>query len=220
MQTAGASHNWLKNTLCQAEIEEAARPGVSPYQLIDEAVAGVPAGADGVLFLPYMLGERTPWWNPNARGAFIGLNLATRREDMLRAVLEGITMNLGIIVNIFRGHVPIDAITVDRRRGAQRGVAADDGGRLRLPRAVAQFPGRGHLHGRGGDRRRGGRRVPRFRRDSPLRARGPHGHAQPGEPEVYRRLMPVFEKAYRVAGGRVRGPGEVELSDDEESCEQ
>jgi xylulokinase len=80
--------------------------------LIDEAVAAVPAGSNGVLFLPYMLGERTPWWNPNARGAFVGLNLATRRGDMLRAVIEGITMNLGIIVNIFRGHVPIDAITV------------------------------------------------------------------------------------------------------------
>ncbi len=71
-----------------------------------------PPGANGVLFLPYMLGERTPWWNPNARGAFVGLNLATHREDMLRAVMEGITMNLGIIVNIFRQHVPIDAITV------------------------------------------------------------------------------------------------------------
>ena len=112
MQTAGASHAWLKNTLCQVEQQQAAAQGVSPYQLIDEAVAGVPAGSHGVLFLPYMLGERTPWWNPNARGAFVGLNLATRREDMLRAVIEGITMNLGIIVNIFRGHVPIDAITV------------------------------------------------------------------------------------------------------------
>ena len=112
MQTAGASHNWLKNTLCQPEVELAARAGVSPYQLIDEAIASVPPGARGVLFLPYMLGERTPWWNPNARGAFLGLNLATRREDMLRAVLEGIAMNLGIIVNIFRGHLPIDAMTV------------------------------------------------------------------------------------------------------------
>ncbi len=65
-----------------------------------------------MLFLPYMLGERTPWWNPNARGAFVGMSLGTRREDMLRAVMEGITMNLGIIVNIFRQHVPIGAITV------------------------------------------------------------------------------------------------------------
>ena len=49
---------------------------------------------------------------PERRGALIGLNLASRREDVLRAVMEGITMNLGIIVNIFRRHVPIEAVTV------------------------------------------------------------------------------------------------------------
>ena len=128
MQTAGASHNWLKNTLCQVEVAEAAARGVSPYRLIDAAVASVPAGPNGVLFLPYMLGERTPWWNPNARGAFVGLNLATRREDMLRAVIEGIT------------HEPWQSSSTSsaarahrcdhghRRRRAQRNLAADDGG--------------------------------------------------------------------------------------------
>ncbi len=59
-----------------------------------------------------MLGERTPRWNPKAKGAFIGLSLATRRADLLRAVLEGITMNLAVIVGIFRQHVPIKAVTV------------------------------------------------------------------------------------------------------------
>ena len=112
MQTAGASFNWLKNTLCNPENEAAKAQGLSPYVLIDRAVAKTPPGANGILFLPYMLGERTPWWNPNARGAFLGLNLASKREDMLRAVMEGITLNLGIIVNIFRQHVPITAITV------------------------------------------------------------------------------------------------------------
>lgn len=112
MQTAGSSHNWLKETLCHPEVYASKDKNVSPFEVIDESIRKSPTGANGVIFLPYMLGERTPWWNPNARGAFIGLNLATKREDMLRAVLEGITMNLGIIVNIFRGHVPIDAITV------------------------------------------------------------------------------------------------------------
>jgi xylulokinase len=112
MQTAGSSHQWLKNTLCHPEVQAAGLCGRSPYALIDEAIRQSPVGAGGILFLPYMLGERTPWWNPNARGAFIGLNLASSREEMLRAVLEGITMNLGLIVNIFRQHVPIDAITV------------------------------------------------------------------------------------------------------------
>ena len=128
MQTAGSSHSWLKNTLCQPEVQEAAKKGISPYDLINEAVSRVPAGSNGVLFLPYMLGERTPWWNPQARGAFVGLNLATRREDMLRAVLEGVAMNLGLIVNIFRRHVPIDAVTViggGARSGVWRQMMAD-----------------------------------------------------------------------------------------------
>jgi xylulokinase len=112
MQTAGSSLHWLKEVICTPECAEAAARGVSPYAVIDDAIAKSPPGANGLLFLPYMLGERTPWWNPNARGAFIGLNLASRREDVLRAVMEGITLNLGIIVNLFRQHVPINAITV------------------------------------------------------------------------------------------------------------
>ena len=109
MQTAGSSFKWLAEQLCAEEAAEAARTGVSKYALIDAKAATSPAGANGVLFLPYMLGERTPWWNPDARGAFIGLNLATKRPDMLRAVLEGVAMNLGYIVDIFRdGGVSFD----------------------------------------------------------------------------------------------------------------
>ena len=59
-----------------------------------------------------MLGERTPRWNVDAKGAFIGLTLGHTHGDMLRAVMEGITLNLGFIVNIFRKHVPIDQVTV------------------------------------------------------------------------------------------------------------
>jgi len=112
MQTAGSSFNWMKEQLCSPESAAALAKGTNPFDLIDDAIAATPVGANGVIFLPYMLGERTPWWNPNARGAFIGLNLASRREDMLRAVMEGISLNLGIIVNIFRAHVPIETITV------------------------------------------------------------------------------------------------------------
>ncbi len=112
VQTAGSSLHWLKEVICTSECAEAAANNASAYQLMDAAIAKSPPGANGVLFLPYMLGERTPWWNPNARGAFIGMNLGTRREDMLRAVMEGITLNLGMIVNIFRQHVPVDSITV------------------------------------------------------------------------------------------------------------
>jgi len=112
MQAAGSSYQWLKNTICEAEARDAEERGVDVYEIINAAIERSSPGAGGVVFLPYMLGERTPRWNPKAKGAFIGLNLGTRREDLLRAVMEGITMNLGIIVGIFRRHVPIDAVRV------------------------------------------------------------------------------------------------------------
>jgi xylulokinase len=60
-----------------------------------------PPGANGLLFLPYLLGERSPRWNPRARGAFIGLTIRHTQADMVRAVLEGVTMNLRVILDAF-----------------------------------------------------------------------------------------------------------------------
>jgi len=112
MQTAGASYNWLKNEICALEVKQAEEQGVSPYELINKTIEQSVPGANGILFLPYLLGERTPRWNPDAKGAFIGLNLSHKRADVLRAVMEGITYNLEIILSIFRKHVDIDTITV------------------------------------------------------------------------------------------------------------
>jgi xylulokinase len=201
MQTAGASHNWLKNTLCQAETDEGARLGVSPYELIDAAVARVPAGSNGVLFLPYMLGERTPWWNPNARGAFIGLNLATKREDMLRAVLEGITLNLGYIVNIFRRHVPIEAITAvggGARSAVWRQMMADIYGcpvqSLNYLEEATSM-GAAVIGGVAAGLFDGFEVIDRFVHVDHTAV--PNREQQ----QIYCRLMPVFEKAYRSLVG-------------------
>jgi xylulokinase len=60
--------------------------------------AGCPPGGNGLLFLPYLLGERSPYWNPAARGAFIGLTMPDGRAQMARAVLEGVGFNLRIIL--------------------------------------------------------------------------------------------------------------------------
>ena len=112
MQTAGGSYAWLKNQLCRAETAEAETLGVSPYELIDRQIEQSPAGSNGVIFLPYLLGERAPRWNPYAKAAFLGLKMENERKDLLRSVLEGVTMNLDIILDILRQHVPIDEIFV------------------------------------------------------------------------------------------------------------
>jgi xylulokinase len=72
-----------------------------------------PAGANGLVFLPYLLGERAPRWNPRARGAFIGLTVRHTHADMVRAVLEGVTMNLRVILEAFTGQgAQIEAMRV------------------------------------------------------------------------------------------------------------
>jgi xylulokinase len=112
MQTAGSSLAWLKNELCSLEKACGAELGLSPYELINGEIEKSPPGANGILFLPYLLGERTPRWNPDAKGAFIGLTLEHKRADVLRAVMEGVTLNLSYILDIFRAQVPIREITV------------------------------------------------------------------------------------------------------------
>jgi len=102
MQAAGGSYQWTRDQLCPLEVEYAAKLGVSPYELMNVQAENSPAGANGLIFLPYLLGERSPRWNPRARGAFIGLTIRHTRADMLRAVLEGITMNLRVILDAFR----------------------------------------------------------------------------------------------------------------------
>lgn len=92
---AGACVAWYRDQFCQAEID-AAR-GLAhgdPHRLLEAAAAQVPAGCDGALFLPYLMGERSPIWDPQASGAFIGLNLTHTRAHLYRAVLEGVALAL------------------------------------------------------------------------------------------------------------------------------
>jgi xylulokinase len=113
MQSAGGSYQWMRNQLCPLEAAEAQRLGVSPYELMNRQAATVPAGCRGLLFLPYLMGERSPHWNPAARGVFLGLTLSHGRADMIRAVLEGVAFNLRIILDAFlRQRVCVPSIHV------------------------------------------------------------------------------------------------------------
>jgi xylulokinase len=100
MQAAGYSYNWYKNTLCLDETARAEERGENPYRLIDGGALKSPPGAGGLLYLPYLLGERSPRWNHDARGAFVGLSVTTGKGDISRSVLEGVGFNLKIILDI------------------------------------------------------------------------------------------------------------------------
>ena len=102
MQAAGGSYQWLRDNFCLPEKEAAAGLKLSAYELMNLQAEQSPPGANGLLFLPYLLGERSPRWNPKARGGFIGLTMKHNRADMIRAGLEGITLNLRVILEAFQ----------------------------------------------------------------------------------------------------------------------
>ncbi|MDL1901395.1 xylulokinase [Anaerolineae bacterium CFX9] len=102
MQAAGASYQWARNELCQVERQAAQNLNVSAYELMNMRAQGSPPGANGLIYLPYLLGERSPRWNPKARGAYIGLTIRHTHADIIRATLEGITFNLRVILDAFR----------------------------------------------------------------------------------------------------------------------
>lgn len=102
MQAAGASYQWVRNNLSPIEVQAAQALGVSAYELMNVSAELSPPGANGLIFLPYLMGERSPRWNPKARGAFIGLTIRHTHADLVRAALEGVTMNLRVILDAFR----------------------------------------------------------------------------------------------------------------------
>ena len=66
--------------------------GVDPYYLMDKEAGSVPIGANRLLYMPYLNGERTPHLDPNARGVFFGLSTMHKKKEMLRAVMEGVIL--------------------------------------------------------------------------------------------------------------------------------
>ena len=91
---AGLSLKWFRDNFSSAEKETARLMGVDEYYLMDKEAENVPVGANRLLYLPYLMGERTPHLDPDARGVFFGLSAIHTKRDMLRAVMEGVAYSL------------------------------------------------------------------------------------------------------------------------------
>ncbi len=102
-QGAGLSLQWFRNQFCGVEMQTADAMGVDPYMLMDKEAERIPAACDGLVFLPYMMGERTPHLDPDAKGVFYGLSNRHGKSHMLRAVMEGVSYSLLDCLNIIRG---------------------------------------------------------------------------------------------------------------------
>ncbi len=94
MLSAAGSFQWYKNRLGGEEKASEEEGNGNAYDLLTEDAASVPPGCEGLIFLPYLSGERTPHPDPHARGAFVGLTLRHAKAHMTRAVLEGVSFGL------------------------------------------------------------------------------------------------------------------------------
>jgi xylulokinase len=99
---AGGSFQWFRNELGKAEIELAKRKGEDPYFLLTDEAALAGPGAEGLFFLPYLTGERTPHFDPDAKGAWVGLTVRHGRAHLIRSLLEGATFAMRDSLELIR----------------------------------------------------------------------------------------------------------------------
>ena len=198
MQSAGFSYAWLRDRADEFRSLLGAGGGADVDRALTEAAARSPVGARNLLFLPYLMGERSPRWNPDARGAFVGLDAGHGSADMLRAVLEGVGFNLRVILDVFRGageYREIIAIGGGARNELWLQILADIwNARILVPRYVEDATSMGAaVCGAVG--------AGLFRDFSNVRRFNPVDHVI--EPdldrhETYARLYPIFNEAYEA----------------------
>ena len=97
VNNGGVVLRWLRDEILASEVETAKRLGVDPYDVLTQIASRVKPGAEGLIFHPYLAGERAPLWNADARGSFFGLTLSHKKEHMIRAALEGVLYNFCLL---------------------------------------------------------------------------------------------------------------------------
>lgn len=110
VNNGGQILRWIRDELGSSEVETAKRLGINPYDLLTQICEKVPAGAEGLLFHPFLAGERAPLWNSNARGSFFGLGLHHRKEHMIRAAMEGVIFNLYTVMLAIQEQIGIPTL--------------------------------------------------------------------------------------------------------------
>lgn len=108
--TSGGAYRWYRDELCQHHVAAARQSGRNVYDLMGEEAEQSQPGANGVIFTPYLTGERCPYPDPNARGMFYGLTLGTKRADITRSVMEGVTYSLKQVIDIMASFTPCEKV--------------------------------------------------------------------------------------------------------------
>ena len=127
-QGAGLSLRWFRDQFGAGNED-----GRDPYDRLSEEAAHAPAGSDGLLWAPYLMGERTPHLDPHARAALVGLTASHTRAHVVRAILEGVAFSLRDTFEIFKEmNVPVEEVRLGgggARSKVWRQIQADIYGR-------------------------------------------------------------------------------------------
>jgi xylulokinase len=92
--SCASAHRWLRDQFFRSDIERSEGKGKDAFEVMDAIARDVPVGSEGLLFHPYLLGERSPYWDPLLRADFLGITMRHRREHFVRALYEGIAFSL------------------------------------------------------------------------------------------------------------------------------
>lgn len=101
-QGAGLSLKWFRDNFCIEEKRTAELMGIDPYVLMDQEAEKIQPGSKGLIYLPYLMGERTPHLDPDAKGVFFGLSALHEKPDMIRSVMEGVVYSLKDCLEIIK----------------------------------------------------------------------------------------------------------------------
>jgi len=132
VNNCGIVLRWFRDNFAEKELQEAKAKGVDAYGLLDELAIGAPAGCDGLLFLPFMSGERFPIRDPYVRGILFGVGLAHGKSHFVRCIMEGVAFTLRWIKEALEDHVRVDSIKISgggARSGLWRQIISDVFGR-------------------------------------------------------------------------------------------
>ncbi len=99
--TTGAVYRWFRDNFAEAEKKKANELGIDVYELLNKDVQSAEPGARGLYFLPHFAGAGAPYWNPKAKGLLFGLTLAHNKQDVLRAIIEGICFEVKKSLEVF-----------------------------------------------------------------------------------------------------------------------
>ncbi|MEM3406914.1 MAG: xylulokinase [Nitrososphaerota archaeon] len=112
VNNCGIVLKWYKDNFAEKEKEKAIELGMDVYKILDEQAEKIPAGCNGLMFLPFMSGERFPIRDPYVRGMLFGLSLGHKKEHIIRSIIEGVSFTMKWIADALEEYTKIDLIKI------------------------------------------------------------------------------------------------------------